>query len=123
MCKQVFNVSNDQQYHPALWQVAAILCGQFQRHKEPLIKSLMERVCLQLLMIARRIPQAHAVAYTSRDATQQAQQLQQTVVYSTEGRKKRCANVVAALDNTTSIICALRLSFISIFSPSRPSWT
>ncbi len=37
--------------------------------------------------------------------------------------KKRCANVVAALDNTTSIICALRLVIISVFSPSRPSWT
>ncbi len=37
--------------------------------------------------------------------------------------KKRCANVVAALNNTTSIICALRLVIISVFSPSRPSWT
>ena len=55
---------------------------------EHLINSLMERVCLQLLMIARRIPQAYAVAYTPRDATQQAQQLQQTIVYSTEGREK-----------------------------------
>ncbi len=43
-------------------------------------------------------------------------------VYSTEGREKRCAHVVA-LDNTTSIICALRLVIISVFSPSRPSWT
>ena len=37
--------------------------------------------------------------------------------------KKRCAYVVAALNNTTSIICALRLVIISVFSPSRPSWT
>ncbi len=41
--------------------------------------------------------------------------------------KKHCAttaNVVAALGNThKSIICALRLSFIERFCPSRPSWT
>ncbi len=59
----------------------------------------MDRVCLQLLMIARRIPQVHAVAYTPRDATQQVP-LQQTVIYSTEGREKTLRAVVAALGNT-----------------------
>ncbi len=42
--------------------------------KEALIKSLMERVYLQLLMIARRIPQVHAGAYTPKVATQQVPQ-------------------------------------------------
>ncbi len=59
---------------------------------ESLINSLMARVCLQLLMIARRKPRAnrsaHAVAYTPIDATQQASVIAANHKYIDKGRAK-----------------------------------
>ncbi len=71
---------------------------------ETLINSLMERVCLQLQMIARRKPRAHDLA------------IRQGMQHS--NGEKRCAASLQHLaipTRPTSIICALRLVIISVF--------
>ncbi len=91
--------------------------------REALIKSLDGASLPAIEMIARRKPlSACRSIYAKGCNTASTAAANPKYIQQMDG-KKRCANVVAALGSThktTSIICALRLSFISVFSPPRP---
>ncbi len=56
--------------------------------KESLIKSLMKRVCLQLLMIARRKPLSASRSIYAKGCNTASTACRQTIIYSIEGWEK-----------------------------------